>query len=155
MEITFNPVKLRGPLWRLPEITTNGVPEKKKVRIEAYVYKPDTRLKFPIDMPHPRIDLPQYGDEIIDSARLEIKNISRHDLHLTLIEYPGEIDITWPEFIKAGGTASAVVHLKKSARGTNFWKSITFEVNDEQHSRFSIPVEQSQRLPGIADPETD
>ncbi len=147
MEIVFNPVKLRGPLWRLPEITTNGVPEKKQVKISAYVYKADTRLKFPIVMDHPRIDLPQYGEEIIDTARFEIKNVSGRDLHITLIESPPEISVEMPKFIKAGGTASGMVRLEDSTRNINFWKSITFEVDDEKHSRFTIPVEKSQRLP--------
>ena len=147
MEIVFNPVKLRGPLWRLPEITTNGVPEKKQVKISAYVYKTDTRLKFPIVMDHPRIDLPQYGEEIIDTARFEIKNVSGRDLHITLIESPPEISVEMPKFIRAGENGSGIVRLKDSARGIDFWKSITFEVDDEKHSRFTIPVEKSQRLP--------
>ncbi len=98
-------------------------------------------------MDNPRIDLPQYGDEIIDTARLEIKNVSGRDLHITLIESPVEISIEMPKFIKAGGTASGMVRLEDSARNINFWKSITFEVDDEKHSRFTIPVEKSQRLP--------
>ena len=155
MEITFNPVKLRGPLRRMPEITTNGEPDKKKVKITAYVYKTNTRLKHPITMDTPRIDFPQYGNEIIDSARFEIKNVSRRDLQITLIEPPEEINITMPKFIRAGGTASAIVRLNDAAREKDFWKSITFELNDEKHSRFSIPVEKSQRLPEAMIPKTD
>ncbi len=147
MEIVFNPVKLRGPMWRLPEITTNGIPEKKQVKISAYVYKTNTRLKHPIIMERHRVDLPQYGDEIIDTARIVIKNISGQDLHISLIESPEEINVRMPKFIKAGGSASGMVRLKDSARDKDFWKSITFEVDDEKRSRFTIPVEKSQRLP--------
>ena len=146
MEIVFNPVKLRGPMWRLPEIMTNGQPEKKQVKISAYVYKTDTRLKFPIAMERFRIDLPQYGEEIIDTARFVIKNISRQDLRISLIESPKEVNVAMPKFVKAGGSVSGIVRLNDSARDINFWKSITFEVDDKKRSRFTIPVEKSQRL---------
>jgi len=147
MEMIFNPTKLLGPLWRLPEITTNGNPEKKKVCIDAYVYKSTTRLKHPIVMDHPRIDLPQFGDEIIDSARLKIKNISRQDLHITIIESPEEITVTIPDIIKPGDSADIEVKLNEDARDLQFWKSITFELDDPENCRFTIPVEKSQRLP--------
>jgi len=134
-------------MWRLPEITTNGIPEKKQVKISAYVYKANTRLKHPIIMERPRVDLPQYGEEITDTARLIIKNTSGRDLHVSLVEFPDEISIKWPTFIKARGSASGIIRLKDSARKVDFWKSITFEVDDKKRSRFTIPVEKSQRLP--------
>ncbi len=147
MDVVFTPVKLRGPMWRLPEITTNRVPEKKLVKISAYVYKTNTRLKHPIIMERPRVDLPQYGEEITDSARFVIKNVSKQDLHISLVESPEEINVRMPKFVKTGGSASGIVRLKDNARDIDFWKSITFEVDDEKRSRFTIPVEKSQRLP--------
>jgi hypothetical protein len=147
MEIVFNPVRLRGPMWRLPEITTNGEPEKKLLKISANVTTERSRMKVPIVFEPFRLDLPQYGDEIIDTARFEIKNISKQDVNITLIDIPKEIRVELPGFIKAGASRAGIIRLKESARDKNFWKSITIEVDDEKHSRFTIPVEKSPRLP--------
>ena len=59
-------------------------------------------MKVPIVFEPFRFDLPQYGDEIIDTARFEIKNISKQDVNITLIDIPKEIRVELPGFIKAG-----------------------------------------------------
>jgi len=146
MSLVFNPVKLRGPIRRLPEITTNAEPPTKKVRINAWVAS-DISDKLPVIVKPHRFDLPQYGDEIIDSCAFTLRSKSSEVLYIKIIEKPVEVEIDIPRQIAPRKTIKGIVRLNPSYRDGDLFKSVTFELSDENKTRFSIPIEKSQRLP--------
>ena len=101
-----------------------------------------------------KLDISQFGERVRDRMRFNIKNVSDQDLSLKLVAGPAELmEIKLPETIPAGKSVRGTVILKKSALNENFEKSFTFEVNDEQMSRFTIPVKREIRSP-VVKPET-
>jgi hypothetical protein len=75
------------------------------------------------------------------TKKIEITNISDKDCELRLIEYPDDlVRIELPEKIPAGGTAVAVVKLTPKATEAKFANSFTFEINDEDKTRYSVGV---------------
>lgn len=126
-------------MTKSPKITTNEGPGFKTVRIMAEVVRrPDST--YPVVMTPHRLDLSQYGEKSKDETKFTIHNVSQEELELTLVSAPSIFEVKLPSKIKADSQAEASVRLKEAGIDEAFEKSITFEVNDEQHSRFTIPV---------------
>lgn len=126
-------------MTKSPKITTNEGPGFKTVRIMAEVVKrPDSTYPV-VMMPH-RLDLSQYGEKSKDETKFAIRNVSQEDLEVKLVSAPSIFEVKLPSKIKADSQADASVRLKEAGVDEAFEKSITFEVSDEQHSRFTIPV---------------
>lgn len=87
--------------------------------------------------------------------KFTITNVSDRIVSLTLVAgLPGTFDVELPEKIEAGKSASGKLTLTAEALETKFEKSFTLQVDDENNSRFTVPVKRSIRKP-TADSQTD
>jgi hypothetical protein len=123
-----------------PRIQTNEGGAEKTVRIISHVVpRPDST--YPLVIKPYKIDISQYGEKTRDEITFMIENVSMTDLNVNLIASRPELwDLVLPETIKAQSTGEATLKLRPDAEKEQFEKSFTIEVNDEQTSRFTVPV---------------
>jgi hypothetical protein len=102
------------------------------------VINPDST--YPIVISPPILGFPLVGPSA-DSLLFEITNLTDRGLIITVFESPESlIDLTVPAVAKAGETIICRAWLTLEGHRWPFEKSITFELNDSDHSRFSIPI---------------
>jgi hypothetical protein len=153
LEITFSTRQYKGEMSRLIHIIYASDSSIKSLEIKANVQKRMDLIEPAVIDPY-KIDISQFGDKIRDKARFSIKNKSDRDFRLTLIYYPkGYFDINLPEDVEAGKKAEGEVKIKKDADFEKFNKSFTIELNDEAHTRYTIPVSRVIRELGTAQSE--
>lgn len=122
-----------------PKITTNEGPGFKTVRIMADVVKrPDSTYPL-VFIPH-RLDISQYGEKSREEAKFTIHNVSQEELEISLVSAPSIFEVKLPSKIKPDSQEEASVKLKEAGQEEAFEKSITIQLSDEQHSRFTLPV---------------
>jgi hypothetical protein len=111
------------------------------------VTRPDST--YPITFKPYKFDISQYGDKPRTKLSFEVTNLSDEDLELTLVDTPDEMfKIDLPNKISAGKTAKGEITINDKYVKDEFEKSITVEVSDAEHSRFTIPVKRVIRIPG-------
>jgi hypothetical protein len=148
LEIVFSTKRYRNRVVKSPRIVTNDGTSGTNVRIiSTVVARPDST--YPIVIKPYKLDISQFGEKPRSEMKFHITNVSDVDIELTLIDKPdGLFDIKLPKSIDAGETAQAQLTLRDDAMDASFEKSITLELDDEQASRFTIPVKRSVRTPG-------
>ena len=148
LEILFSTGHYSSRVTKSPRIETNEGPPHKSVRIVANVVtRPDST--YPITFKPYKLDISQFGEKVRDEMRFEITNVSEQNLEIGLVDRPeGLFSLELPSTLGAGQTATVVLRLHADAVETSFEKSITIELNDQQSSRFTIPVKRTLRLPG-------
>lgn len=147
LEIIFSTKKYKKRMKKSPRITTNEGPPDKKVSIETIVVvHPDST--YPVIIEPYKVDLSQFSDKKVDKREFEISNVSNEKLDLTLIAFPlGLMEIDLPKSIDPGETVSGKVVLNDEALARSFNKSFTFELGDENRTRFTVPVKRTLRQP--------
>ncbi|MFQ5500410.1 MAG: hypothetical protein ACE5FH_12140 [Candidatus Zixiibacteriota bacterium] len=145
LEIIFSTKKYTRRITKRPKIQTNEGPPDKFVQIIANVVKrPDST--YPVVMRPYKLDLSQFTQKVRDKIEFNITNVSDNKINVSLIAAPSNLmEVDLPSSIDAGATARAVVKLTAAAIDRSFDKSITFELDDEKNSRFTIPVKRSLR----------
>lgn len=147
LEIIFSTKKYSSRINKSPRIQTNEGPPHKNVSITSLVVKrPDST--YPVVIRPYKLDISQFGEKVRDKMRFSINNVSDEDLTLDLIAVPTELaEIELPEKIKAGQSAEGVLTLRPEALDKAFEKSFTFEVDDDQFSRFTVPIKRQLQNP--------
>ena len=80
----------------------------------------------------------------MDSLVFEISNSSGENINFSLVDFPEQyITVEIEGHIEAGESVQGVVRVKESARMLAFSKSITIEIENEDHTRLTIPVIQT------------
>lgn len=88
-----------------------------------------------------KIAFPDTGETVITEYYFSIANVSLRNLSLTLISYPKAlVSVVLPKTIPAGQFADGSIKLKDMAMVETFEKSVTFELDDASHTRFTIPI---------------
>jgi len=148
LEIIFSTKKYKKLMKKSPRITTNEGPPDKKVNIQVIVVEhPDST--YPVIIEPYKVDLSQFSDKKVDQREFEIANVSDEQLDLTLISAPLNLmEIDLPKSIGPGETAKGKVVLKDEALEQSFDKSFTFQLDDENKTRFSVPVKRTLRQSG-------
>ena len=117
--------------------------------ISQIVARPDST--YPLIIKPYKLDISQFGEKVRDEMKFNFTNVSERDLNVTLIDRPeGLFDLELPDKVEAGKTASGVLKLQADAVEKSFEKSITIQVDDEQSTRFTIPIKRTKRE--IAEP---
>ncbi len=140
MEIIYSTGKHTGATSKSPSISTNEGPPQRRVTIRAtIVQQPDST--YPIVVKPYKLYASRAGKVEIDEAKFDITNVSDADLSATVVSQPpGYFTINLPADIKPGQTAQASLKIDPDHLEEAFEKSITLELNDDAHSRFTIPV---------------
>ena len=111
------------------------------------VARPDST--YPVIIKPYKLDISQFGEKVRDEMKFNITNLSEQNLEIALIDRPeGLFDVELPKMVEAGKTAQGVLKLQKDAIELSFEKSLTFQLNDEQNSRYTIPVKRNKRVLG-------
>ncbi len=96
---------------------------------------------YPITLKPYRIFVSRAGEVEVDEAKIQITNVSDQDLGITLIDQPpGYFTIEIPDNVGAGQTVDCKLKVRPEMLEQTFEKSITIELSDNAHSRFTIPV---------------
>ncbi|MEE8576454.1 MAG: hypothetical protein V3T31_04295 [candidate division Zixibacteria bacterium] len=115
------------------------------------VKRPDST--YPVIIKPYKLDMSQFGDKVRDEVTFTIENVSDVDLTLDIIAgRPDLFDVDLPDKIEAGETGEATLKLTSEGVEDNWQKSFTFQVGDETHTRFTVPVKRTIRQPGNAKP---
>ncbi|MDH3891547.1 MAG: hypothetical protein OEV49_10730 [candidate division Zixibacteria bacterium] len=148
MEIIFSTKKYRNKVPKSPKIQTNEGGTDKMVRISTTVTeRPDSTYPV-INTPY-KLDMSQFTGKQVIEKRLKIANVSDEDLDITLVAFAHEyFVVSLPESVGAGETVEGEVVLRDDVLEKSFEKSFTFELSDENHSRFTIPVKRTVRNVG-------
>lgn len=113
--------------------------------------RPDST--YPLVIKPYKLDISQFGEKVRDEMKFNLTNVSDQDIEITLVDRPeGYFDLELPDKVEAGKTAHGVLRLHDDTIELSFEKSITIQLNDEQSSRFTIPVKRTKR--SIGEPAT-
>lgn len=140
LEIIFSTGRYTNTVVKTPRIETNEGPTPKSVKIVSHVViNPDSTHPIAI---HPyKLDVSQFGSKTRDEMTFTIENRSGTPVNLTLVDRPeGLFTLELPETIAAGASAEGKLRVNDDALAKTFEKSFTIQLNDIEHSRFTIPV---------------
>ena len=140
-------------MTKQPRIESNEGKPDKFVRILATVVnRPDST--YPVVIKPYKLDISQFSEKKRDTMRFNITNMSDKPLEVSTVFSPSEFfDLKLPKLINPGETAHGTIKLKKNVLDKAFEKSFTIELNDENKSRFTIPVKRSLKNAKPAAPE--
>ncbi|MBU0984925.1 MAG: DUF1573 domain-containing protein, partial [candidate division Zixibacteria bacterium] len=147
LEIIFSTKRYSNRVTKSPRIETNEGSPHKNVHITSNVVtRPDST--YPVIVKPYKLDVSQFGEAVRDEMTFTLINVAETPLAVKLISHADTFfDIELPSEIPAGGSVSGTLKVLPDALGDSFEKSFTFELNDEQNSRFTVPVKRTVRTP--------
>ncbi len=145
LEIIFSTRQYKKTVKKSPRIKTNEGGPEKRVRISTTMTaRPDSTYPV-INTPY-KVDMSQFTEKKVTRKKLEITNVSDEDLEISLVAWAEDyFDVKMPKSVRAGKTVEAEIVIHEDVIDKTFEKSLTFELSDEKHSRFTIPVKRTVR----------
>ena len=145
VEIIFSTGSYSGAVSKSPRLQTNeGAPDKALRILTNVVTRPDST--YPVVLKPYKLDMTQFGEKSRSEIRFTIENRSSSPLSPQMISTFGEyFEVLLPKSIPAEGNAEAILKLKPAVLDRPFDKSFTIQFDDEQKSRFTIPVKRQIR----------
>jgi hypothetical protein len=121
-------------------VKTNTAPLKRTAKITANIFtNPDST--FPITIKPSKINFPETEEVKATEYSFSLTNRSRQVLRPTLVSSPlALVTIVLPKTIPAGGSANGSIKIKDASLKKHFEKSFTFQLDDPNHTRFTIPI---------------
>jgi len=145
VEVIYSTKTYRGKQSKRPSITTNMGTAPMRVNFTAEVVT-NPQETYPIKISPYKFDISQFGEKERSKLEFKIENVSESDVNVSLIDMDDKyFKVKLPSKIKAGGTESGEVEIYDEYINSEFEKSITIELNDPDHSRFTIPVKRTIR----------
>ncbi|SYZ73482.1 conserved exported hypothetical protein [Candidatus Zixiibacteriota bacterium] len=140
LEIIFSTGYYSGWLTKHPGLLTNEGSDVRLLDFAAnIVVKPDSTS--PVIFEPYKFELPPFENKTRPSLNFAVRNVSGQPLEMTLVDFPpGMFKINYPKKIKPGESAAGKIEITKNFDGKDFAKSITFQMNDKEKTRFTIPV---------------
>jgi hypothetical protein len=147
LEIVFSTGHYSGPVTKRPRIETNETTSTKYMSIQTnVVQRPDST--YPLQIRPYKLDMSQFGEKVRDKMPFTIANVSDVKHGLILVSYPTELmTVDMPSDVAAGASAEGLVTLTPAATEKAFETSITFQLNDDAKTRFTIPIKRSLKSP--------
>ena len=88
-----------------------------------------------------KLNLSEYTEVPVTENVFEFRNVTANPLHPVLIAAPDSLlEVLLPEIVPAHATAQGRILLTFAGIDTSFQKSITVAFDDEELTRFTIPV---------------
>ncbi|MBK7141543.1 MAG: DUF1573 domain-containing protein [bacterium] len=145
VEIIFSTGSYQGAVSKSPKVVTNeGAPDKFLRIRTTVVNRPDST--YPLVIKPYKVDLSQFGEKGRSETNFTLINKTTSPLTPFMVAtFPDHFDIKLPKTIPAGGSADGVIVVKPEMMEKAWEKSFTIELNDENHSRFTIPVKRNLR----------
>jgi hypothetical protein len=140
LEILFSTKSFFGPVVKQPSIFTNASEERLRLTIKADVATaPDSLM--PLRVTPFEIDASQAGERERRYSIFLIENLTNRDYKLSLVDSDKSLfEVTLPAIVKAGETVEGMVVVNELAVARSFEKSITIEIGDDFHTRYTLPV---------------
>ena len=140
LEIIFDTKQYTKQIVKAPRIMTNESPDPTQLTFNAYVVTSFDSL-YPLTISPSRI-VPDSPSDNRTSFDFVIQNVSDQPLTIKMIDAPKEFfSIELPSTIAANSSVKGNLTFKhEAAIDKQLEKSFTIEVNDEKHSRFTVPV---------------
>jgi len=146
LELFFSTKSYRGLVSKTTYLETNVGEAKEYIKVSTELL-PDPDTVMPIHLSPARLDVSQFKPTVRQKARFYIHNKDSVDYQITLIDHADHVfDVTLPEVVKAHDSAWGGVILHDEAIGTEFEHSLTFEINDANRTRYSLPVKRMYRV---------
>jgi hypothetical protein len=148
LELIFNTGKNKTRVSKTARIETNQGSQHRDVRFNAHVY-PDEFSTTPIVIQPGKLDIKLNDKNVGKQINFDIANVSEIELEIKLIDWPRDhFEIKLPGTIKPGKTATGTLKINPDAASKPFVKSFTLELNDEEKSRFTVPVKGNGQVLG-------
>ncbi len=145
LEIIFHSRTFTRGITKRPTIQTNAGPDAKVLQVISYVVT-DPDSTYPIKIAPWLIELKGSPEAANMEASFTLTNLTGTPLSTDIIALPGAfVDVELPATIPANGSVRGSIRAKENQAKKTFEKSITFELNDEAKSRFTIPVKRTYR----------
>lgn len=153
VEIIFSTGSYQGPVSKSPRVKTNEGEPDKFLRIRTTVVtRPDST--YPVVIKPYKLDMTQFGEKARSETKFSMMNLTQAPLTPIIVSTQNDyFQVTLPKSIPAGGSAEGTVMVKPDVMEKAFDKSFTIELNDESHSRFTIPVKRQLRSQAQAVPQ--
>ncbi|MBD3403881.1 DUF1573 domain-containing protein [candidate division GN15 bacterium] len=146
LEIIFETKRFRGLVAKRPYVETNAGPEKNYVKITADLSQ-DAENMRPLMIKPPKVDVSQFTEAPRRRARFQIVNASERDYKITLIDHAfNNFELDLPDKVKAGETVDATVTVYEDLIDEEFEQSVTFAIDDEFNTRYTVPVKREVRV---------
>lgn len=145
LEIIFSTKSYRGFVTKKPYIETNaGEPTYFTINAELL---PQPETMTPIKLEPYKLDVSQFTSTPRRKATFKIHNVSDQPYEINLIDDDDKkFDVDMPKKVGPGEVVEGTVTVHEDAIESEFGQSITFEINDEEGSRFSLPVKRIYRI---------
>jgi hypothetical protein len=140
LEITFSTRKYLGLVKKAIKMTTNADDSAKSIYAVANVFTDPSELT-PLSVEPYTIEVTAETVIENDEVIFSLTNESDTDVQIKPIEWARHLfDIEIPEVIKAGETKQGKIILFADTYMKSISKSITFELDDKNKTRYSLPV---------------
>lgn len=146
LELFFSTKSYRGYVNKTTYLETNIGQAKEYIKISSELLpQPDTIM--PIHLSPARLDVSQFKPKPRTKARFYIHNKDSVDYRITLIDHADHVfDVKLPEIVKAHDSAWGGIIVHDDAIKTEFEHSLTFEINDANRTRYTLPVKRMYRV---------
>jgi hypothetical protein len=153
VEIIFATGSYQGAVSKSPRVKTNEGDPDKFLRIRTTVVtRPDST--YPLVIKPYKLDMSQFGEKSRAETKFSLMNLTQAPLTPVVVSASDEyFHVTLPKSIPAGGSAEGTVTIKPGVMEKPFDKSFTIELNDDSHSRYTIPVKRQLRTQAQAVPQ--
>jgi hypothetical protein len=147
LDIFFSTKSYRGLVEKAPYFETNIDDRKVYVRIKAELI-PEPEAMRPVYPSPYKVDVSQFRPTPPRTkTKFYIVNPTNTDYELTLVDNPEHVfAVQMPATVAAGDSARVIIDVKDEYVDQEFEHSLTFSVNDEENSRFSVPVKRMLRI---------
>lgn len=147
LEVIFNTGHYTSRVTKRPKIESNAEEKYDDVVFHANVVRrPDSTQ--PIVIKPYKLDVSQFGEKVRNEIKFTVTNVSDQAVNIKLIDLPEDFfEVSLDGNIAAGQSAEGTLKLRDQAVPMSFEKSFTFECNDADASRFTVPVKRVVQSP--------
>lgn len=146
LDIIFSTRSFLGKVDKRPYLITNASDEKVYLSISAQLF-PEGEKTSPLIISPIVVDVSQFTEKTRQVASFLIENPTDRNFDLKLVDGEGRsFEIKLPDKVKAGESVTGKVRVVDDAVESEFEESITIEINDNERTRFTLPVRRTYRI---------
>jgi hypothetical protein len=145
LRIFFSTKSFVGYVTKRPSILTNAGGQT-FFKIYAQLL-PQPEKATPLVLVPSVLDVSQFTEIPRRKGKFLIKNVSDRDYTIKPIDWARDyFDIDLPEKVKAGETVQGTVEVHEDKIPEEFTHSLTFQIDDNEGTYYSLPVQRSYRV---------